>query len=151
MRLAHSRLATGLLSLAAPGLGQWVRGDRAKGFALLCITGLLWVVLARTPSVPKRALYGFVYLCVLIPSVQDAARPPGDARPTGLDRPWYVIWMLLTIGPFALPLLWQSPAFSRRAKILWTLAVIIAALLCIAVVEFLGPIMEQALSGVELL
>lgn len=150
MSLIRSRLVSAVLSLAVPGLGQLARGDRAKGVALLCMTGLLWVIMARSPSELKRLLYGVVYLCILIPAVQDAARPLDDPHPAGLDRPWYVVWMLLVLGPFALPLLWQSQRFSRRAKLCWTLGVILTSLLVIAAVEWLGPMMEQLLGSSQI-
>jgi hypothetical protein len=37
--------------------------------------------------------------------------------------------MLLLVGPLALPLLWQSPHFSRAAQTRWTIVVVGAALL----------------------
>ena len=38
-------------------------------------------------------------------------------------QPWFVLLMLtpLALGPFALPLLWKSPRFSGRVKMLLTL------------------------------
>ena len=60
----------------------------------------------------------------------------------------YVILMLLTVGPFALPLLWQSVKFSKTAKILWTVTVILIAFLAIATLtlsaSFLDQFMKQA-------
>ena len=41
-------------------------------------------------------------------------------------RPWVVLAMLfLVLGPFGLPLLYKSPQFSRLAKILLTLVMIL--------------------------
>jgi hypothetical protein len=51
--------------------------------------------------------------------------------------------MMLFIGPFALPLLWQSKKFSGRAKILWTLGVILFALLAIVAISYLGSVVDQ--------
>ena len=53
--------------------------------------------------------------------------------------------MLLVVGPFALPLLWQSRRFSRMAKVAWTIGVVLVAVLCIVTVAALGPMMEQVL------
>ncbi|PIQ85042.1 MAG: hypothetical protein COV74_10615 [Candidatus Omnitrophica bacterium CG11_big_fil_rev_8_21_14_0_20_45_26] len=39
---------------------------------------------------------------------------------------WFVILMLLTIGPFAFPLLWKSTKFSRVMK--WTLTILFVLL-----------------------
>jgi hypothetical protein len=44
----------------------------------------------------------------------------------------YVVTMLLLVGPLALPLLWQSPNFSRTGRWLWTITVVGAALLFVA-------------------
>ncbi len=43
--------------------------------------------------------------------------------------PWYrrrgtVVWALLLVGPFALPLVWYCPSFKRNIKILLSLGVI---------------------------
>jgi hypothetical protein len=46
-----------------------------------------------------------------------------------LDSKAYIIVMLLTTGINALPLLWQSANFSRHAKMLWTIAVPLLAVL----------------------
>ena len=42
--------------------------------------------------------------------------------------PWFLtrkaaIWGLLLVGPFALPLVWYSPAFKKNTKIIITLIV----------------------------
>jgi hypothetical protein len=53
--------------------------------------------------------------------------------------PWYgktmvLIVSFLTVGPFALPLVWFNPAFSRRKKIIVTVIVLILfGALCAAV------------------
>ena len=36
----------------------------------------------------------------------------------------FVIFMLIALGPFALPLLWKSPAFNFPAKIIITIVTI---------------------------
>lgn len=93
-------------------------------------------------------LVGGIYLAIMVPAAVDAfqtasGRPrmfKGDAVP-------YVILMLLMVGPFAIPLLWQSVKFSKFAKIFWTAAVVLIAFLAIAVLmfsaSFLDQIMEQ--------
>jgi len=39
---------------------------------------------------------------------------------------WFVVG-LLTVGPFALPLLWMNPAYSRRTKIIVSVVVLVAS------------------------
>ena len=43
---------------------------------------------------------------------------------------WFVLVMLtpFALGPFALPLLWKSPQFSKRAKVVLTLLALIATI-----------------------
>ena len=63
------------------------------------------------------------------------------------EKLWYVVMMLLAVGPLALPLLWQSGHFSRATKLAWTVAVIIIALLAIYALVVIGPIVERLLSN----
>ena len=51
--------------------------------------------------------------------------------------------MLLAIGPLAIPQLWQSQGFSRRAKILWTLSVALVSLIVILMMVAIGPSLEH--------
>lgn len=53
----------------------------------------------------------------------------GDALNPAPKVKWYFkkrifIVALLTVGPFALPLLWFNPQASRTSKIIWTIAVV---------------------------
>ena len=98
-------------------------------------------------SVLTLAVLAVIYPFVCIPAVIDAwqAARGGGTPLLSRHQRWYVILMLLTIGPMALPLLWQSPRFSRTAKLLWTAAVILIALLGILSVTLIGPAMERGL------
>ena len=143
------------LSLIAPGAGQIYSGDRPKGVALLCITAGLWAsaILTMTGAAAARSvltmlLLVVVYLFVLIPAVLDAYRAgEGQAAVITGEKLWYVVMMLLAVGPLALPLLWQSERFSRATKLAWTVAVIIIALLAIYALVVIGPIVERLLSN----
>ncbi len=44
---------------------------------------------------------------------------------------WFIIVMLLTIGPFAFPLLWKSPNISRSLK--WILTILFVILTIAAI------------------
>ncbi len=53
-----------------------------------------------------------------------SARTPAETpKPRWYYTPWVVIVLLtpLVLGPLALPLLWKSPRFSRRGKVVWTI------------------------------
>ena len=142
------------LSLLLPGLGQLYNGERPKGIALLCMTlgvayGLFMSVLGPPAfrSLFTAGLLAIAYLLVWPPAVVDAYRyAAGNPSPLlAGEKTWYVILMLLTVGPMALPLLWQSPRFSRGGKIGWTVAVILIVLLGIAILFVIGPAVERAL------
>jgi hypothetical protein len=52
------------------------------------------------------------------------------ARPEAPKTPWYgktavLIVSFLTVGPFALPLVWFNPTYKRRTKIIVTVIVLV--------------------------
>jgi len=150
----RSPFAAAICSFLLPGAGQLYNGERPKGVALLCMTagiayGLVMSTLgpAAFRSVVTTVLLAAVYLFVWPPAVVDAyqhAAGKSSALLSG-EKAWYVILMLLTVGPMAVPLLWQSPRFSRGGKIGWTVAVILITIGGIAVLLFVGPAVERAL------
>jgi len=152
--LTRSPWIAAVLSLLLPGAGQLYNGERPKGIALLCMTagiayGLFMSVLgpSYSHSFITAVLLAIVYLLVWPPAVVDAYRYAAG-KPSPLlagEKTWYVILMLLTVGPMALPLLWQSPRFSRGGKIGWTVAVILIVLVGIAMLLVIGPAVEHAL------
>lgn len=136
-------LIAALLSLLLPGLGQLANRQRAKGVALLCMSTGIWLSFIISRSMVSAVLLGLIYLVVLVPAVHDAFRTAkGLPSPFTGERAWYVIWMLLIVGPFALPLLWQSRQFSTRAKWVWTAVVMFVALSVILLAGALGPVLE---------
>ncbi len=50
----------------------------------------------------------------------------GEAKRKWYHNFWIVIAMLVTLGPFAFPLLWKSPSFSTHLK--WALTILFTAL-----------------------
>ncbi len=136
-------MVSSLLSLLLPGLGQLYNGDRAKGIAMLCMTLGIGISVAISHSLWSSILMGVLYVAVLIPAVQDAYHIAcGNAPSFAGERMWYVVWMLLCVGPFALPLLWQSRRFSTRGKIAWTVGVILIALVSILAVNAIGHLLD---------
>ena len=83
---------------------------------------------------------------IAVPAAIDAFRTASGRSPSfkGESIP-YVIVMLLILGPFAIPLLWQSPKFSKLAKILWTLAVVLIAILAITALSLMTSSLEMFL------
>lgn len=143
-----------LVLSAVPGLGHLYTRDRAKGVALLFISvGVYAGILLATIGPPllrswlTSVVLGIVYLFVWIPATIDAYQQARGIPKTLLsgERAWYVILMLLTVGPMALPLLWQSARFSRLAKLAWTAAIILVILGGILLLLVVGPAMEALL------
>jgi len=139
-------------SFLLPGLGQLLNGERPKGVAILCITAGIIYGLAMGAAGPEAfrsiltvAVLALVYLFIWIPAIVDAYQRASGSATTLLsgERIWYVIFMLLTVGPMALPLLWQSPRFSKTAKIIWTLVVVLIALASILLLVVFGPDIES--------
>ncbi len=141
-----------VLSLLLPGLGQLYNQERPKGVALLCMTaGIAYGLVMSTLGPPAfrslltAVLLAVVYLFVWPPAVVDAYQHAAG-KPSALlsgQKAWYVILMLVMVGPMAIPLLWQSPRFSRGGKIGWTIAVILIALVGIVLLLFVGPAIEH--------
>lgn len=156
--IGRSPFIAALCSLLIPGVGQLYNRDVPKGLAILCIDGGIGVGLALATVGPAgfRSMFGLVllgimYLCVCIPAAVDAFQQ-ASGRGTPLlsgEHPWYVIFLLLMVGPGAIPLLWHSGRFSRLAKILWTIAVIVIAFIGILAVLVVGPMMERWLGAVQ--
>lgn len=131
-------------SVLLPGAGQLYLGERAKGWTLLCMSAGVGVSLMISHTWVACFLMGGIYLAIMIPAALDAFQTAsGRPRTFSSEAVPYVIVMLLMIGPFAIPLLWQSQKFSRTAKILWTVGVILIALLAIAVTTFLASFLDQ--------
>jgi len=144
------------LSCLLPGLGQVRNGERAKGAALTCtaaafLGGILWSTIGPAGSrswlsaLSLVAIYPFLWL----PAVLDAYQRAEGLEKTFLSetRRWYVVLMLMVTGPMAIPLLWQSPGYSRLGKIIWTAAVILIALTAVFFILVAGPALELWLAN----
>jgi TM2 domain-containing membrane protein YozV len=150
----HSPRIAAALSLVIPGVGQIYKGERGKGAALLSSAVGIWagILVATIGPVPFRSWLGGVSLAVVypliwVPAIRDAYQQdcgPSRPFPAGEKR-WYVVLMLLAVGPMALPLLWQSRRFGRIAKIAWTTLVLVVVIGAISVLVVAGPLLEELL------
>jgi TM2 domain-containing membrane protein YozV len=139
-------------SLIAPGLGQIYLGERAKGWTFLCMGAGVAVSLIFSHTAVSCFLMGGIYLAVMIPAALDAFQTASERpRTFSGDTIPYVIVMLLTIGPFAFPLLWQSQKFSHRAKIVWTIIITGIALLSIAAMTFVASFLERLMKSSQMM
>jgi TM2 domain-containing membrane protein YozV len=141
-----------LLSALLPGLGQLYLGRRAQGVAVVtAAVGVLGGVAlalwgpAAFRSWASAVLLAGVYPFLWLPAMREAGRAArGEPSPLlAGDRVWYVLFLLVSVGPMAVPLLWQSPRFSRRAKGWLTAGVIVVSLAGVAFVLWAGPIIER--------
>ena len=133
-------------SIVFPGLGQLYLGERAKGWTLLCMGAGVVVSLIFSHTWVAYFLMGGIYLAIVIPAALDAfqvAIHEKKIKTWTADTVPYVIVMLLMVGPFAIPLLWQSAKFSKKAKVLWTVAVILIALFAIATLTFMASFLDE--------
>lgn len=136
-----------LSSLLLPGAGQLILGERAKGWTLLCMAAGVGVSLIASHTLLSWFLMGGIYVSIAFPAAMDAFQT-ASGRPrsfTGESVP-YVIAMLFILGPFAIPLLWRSLKFSKLAKILWTVAVAVIAVLAIVVLNLMASSVKLFLS-----
>ena len=150
-------LATAL-SFVVPGLGQLHNGDRAKGIAILCITVGIWFWVAMATVGPEyfrsvftQVVLAVTYLFVLIPAVTDAYRGASGPAQSVISsgKPWYVILMVLMTGAMAVPLVWQSPCFSRTGRVIWSVIGILNTLLALLVLAVVGPMFDRWLAALS--
>jgi hypothetical protein len=118
------------LSAIVPGLGQLYNKEAGKGLAIIgsCLgLGLLiyW------QSGLNRITFALALLLVWSSAIAEAYKSAqASGQPVELFyRKAYVVSLLLLVGPFALPLLWRSPHFSRTARWVWIVLVVGATLL----------------------
>jgi hypothetical protein len=132
MPAARNPLVAMVLSAIVPGLGQIYNREVKKGLVIFgsCLSlGLLsyWIFGLNKISILLALLLLWISAAI---DAYKAAGTPAQASDFYYRKP-YVVAMLLLIGPLALPLLWQSPNFSRTARWTWTTIVVGGALLFI--------------------
>jgi len=124
-----SVLLTVIFSLL-PGLSQIYLGDKKKGFFLLLIDAGIIFTLITSKSYLMRILMAGIFLVTFLPSAVESYQiAKYGERKIDTSSRWYVTILLLCTGFTALPLLWSSEKFSKKAKINWTVAVPILAFL----------------------
>src|SRR3972149_8197088 len=121
-----------VLSALEPGLGQLCNKEPGKGLGIIgsCL-GLGLLIYSQSGL--NSITFALALLLVWISAIAEAyksAQASGQP-PDFYYRKAYVVSLLLLIGPFALPLLWRSPHFSRTARWVWTGVVRGAAVLFI--------------------
>ena len=140
----RSPLTALLLSTIVPGSGQVYNGQTKKGWLIIGSCLGLGLLIYGLPGFNKIS-FAFALLLLWISAIADAykvARTSGQAADFYYRRP-YVVAMLLLIGPLALPLLWQSPNFSRAARWTWSLIVVGGVLLFVSTPYLMNWLIRQ--------
>ena len=132
------------LSAIVPGLGQIYNEEARKGLVIIgsCL-GLAMLIYWQSGL--NKISFGLALLLIWMSATIDAYKvAQASGQPSEFFyRKTYVVSLLLLIGPFALPLLWQSPHFSRTARWTWTVIVSSAALLFILAPYLTGWALQQ--------
>ena len=118
------------LSAIVPGLGQIYNEEARKGLVIIgsCL-GLAMLIYWQSGL--NKISFGLALLLIWMSATIDAYKvAQASGQPSEFFyRKTYVVSLLLLIGPFALPLLWRSPHFSRTARWVWIVLVVGATLL----------------------
>ena len=135
----------GFLSLIVPGLGQLYLGRRTEAIGPLCVAIAAAIAPQIFHSQSTAVMMTFIYGATALPAARDAFRAAKgiDVR-ASTQAVGYVIMMLFVAGPLALPLLWQTPRLSQRAKVIWTIVVVVIAVVCVFFLAAIGPMMERS-------
>lgn len=121
-----------------PGLGHLAMGKRGRALALFVVDFGILVSLYFLRSTLGRFLTFFSYLIAMIPAAVDTFALAHGKANRFCESKFYIVVMLLKEGFWALPLLWESPLFSKRNKITWSIAVPALALLYFSFLGFFG-------------
>ena len=145
MAVGKNSIAALLISVIVPGLGQIYNREKKKGYIILASSlGLAfltyWLSGLNKVSVALALMLLWGSAIVDAYKVANASDQPSDFY----YRKPYVVAMLLLVGPLALPLVWQSPHFSRFARWTWTLIVTVAVVMFIATPYLLNWLVKQA-------
>jgi hypothetical protein len=124
------KLLSIVISSLIPGLPQIILGRVKKSIGLFCIDIGLLATVVFTDSYTMLFLVSAVYVFTFVPAGIEAYQLAKYGENTfDIHKRGYVIILLLTTGFSALPLLWQSSKFNKKAKIYWTIAVPVLAVL----------------------
>jgi len=146
---------TGLLTAAViftgiiPGTGHLLLGRPKKALGLFLvfagiITGFLlsdWFLI--------KILLVMVYFSIAIPAWIESYQIAryGESN-INIDARWYTVILLLFTGFSALPLLWQNNNFSKKSKVLWSIAVPLLAIAFFSLLIAYRDFLETTIKGI---
>jgi len=123
-----SRAALVAVLSLLPGAGHIAIGMRRKAAALFVIDIGILLSLLFFKSLVTYLLAAFAYLMAVIPAVIETYVFVRGGVSRFSESRSYIVVTLLIEGFFAIPLLWNSNVFSKRAKIAWSIAVPVLAI-----------------------
>ena len=130
MNLNKKRALIGSFFSIVPGCGHLYFRQWSKGLSLFVVDAALLAGVFLSNSSIIQVLMLIVYGVILFSSISDM-RVLSGLQPQNKfkDSKEFIAFLLLTTGVNALPLLWQSQAYGRFGKVLWTVAVSLLAIL----------------------
>jgi len=132
-----------------PGLSHLYLGKKRKAILLFIIDIGIALALIFSDSYIVRILMLMIYAVTALPAALEAYQLSEHKKKTiDTDSRWYVTILLLTTGFSALPLLWNSPNFSKRAKIIWTAAVPVLAIIFFSLIVMHWETLEKLMAGI---
>ena len=133
------------LSVIVPGAGQIFNREIKKGgviFGSCLVLGLLTYWFSGLNKISLALALILLWSSAIVDAFK-VANASAERADFYYRRP-YVVTMLLLVGPLALPLLWQSPHFSRFARWTWTVIVSAAVMMFVATPYLLNWLMKLA-------
>jgi hypothetical protein len=112
-----------------PGIGHLLLGKPKKAVGLFLVFAGLVTGFIFADWLLIKILIVLVYISVALPAWIEAYQISRYGENTvNIDARWYTVILLLFTGFSALPLLWQNNNFSKKSKILWSIAVPLLAI-----------------------
>ncbi len=136
-----------LLSFVCPGLSHIYLGYKKKALSLAIVFGIVLTTFLLTHQLIIQLLMFLAYIALAFPAAIETGLELNVGKRDALGQSkLYLAVLLLMTGMAALPLLWQGKAYRLKGKIVWTVTVIILAVLFFFV---LGHYMNSIESVIE--
>jgi hypothetical protein len=141
----YTRFQMGLMSLI-PGVGHLATGHPWKALSLFVMdTGLVIALVHSKSWQTSLIVFSIFFFLIMIPMAYDAFKINENKGEKPPESQAYIVLLLLCRGCWALPMLWQCNAFSKRKKIAWSVAVPTLAILWLSTLfYFRVPIIHIA-------
>jgi hypothetical protein len=131
-----------------PGAGHMCLGNRKKALSLFLVFAAVISGFVFSPSRLIKLLMVMTYFSISIPAwVETFQIARYGKKKIDTDARWYTVMLLLFTGFAALPLLWQNSNFSKKSKVIWSVAVPLLAVVFFGLIFMYRDLIETALSN----